>query len=931
MHSKTLIPLSVAIAAISACKPIEYAEELAQTNIEIRSTAPITGTQRLDLYIDSEAEAVLSGVVKEPTLTDFRGPPGWYHGVITGDFDGDGANDRLNTIFKYSQESTKYVNFNALSSFAYTLSMCKNSDYDKAISVLNSSFAIDPVYDGTDESAIEKQDAIDSALTEYAATFNASFNELLFVMQTDMEDDCLLNGFTADRETGARTQLAYFDTIQTDESLSSGLSQSIYDYGVSHSIDLSSVSTAIARASNLFNNNVTQIDSTATVTSPISDLGVSIFSNYDLSFSYVENSGLRLASATINGVDQTVSINLADKELSITGDVSAFSSGSYPLIVSTTDLAGNENDQTFTIIIDNTGPSASFINQYTNTATTTVQLNVVPPTGEVISVAIGGVEFSNTTGDIWEGPVDAVVGSNAIDVVATTDFGKTVTRTLTYYYDNQSITYSIIPSSVEAISTAGATPVTTSPDLLNTSNQAFDLGSNENYMLGFNNDPTVMDAENIAYFSVGFTDPVSIGSTSTNDIDVTYTLSKGSIIVKTDSLPMESINGIDAIFTLPITYDFLTSDFTEAASGDIFDLNIAATDLSGNITDVDFQFAVYNDLRIHLLEPFIDLSGSVTPSVWKDGLTTEINSIALDCAAAECELPVNSQYDHFVFDLTDASYYNPETGLSVQALTGTETPVMTIAAADQTLGFDLGISTFAAMTSSGFFDAASAADSYTNGKASFENQFPGALTAEPFEFVSDIALGGDQDRNLATIFRNGLINAAQAYTEDGVTNCTAWELDYLISGDYADDLAANGSSNPATSICSGVTSTEANRALAIHEREIAYQQGLLVEGNAYDLTVGRSHFTPAAPVLENALSVGTYSGVISFTPVYTTDSISYNVDVFVNNIFHGSYGAGEEITINTADFPSGTTVVRFENTDLYYAMTTNTLFATFSN
>lgn len=936
MITRKTLWLALAAAVTTACSPVEYADELGRNKIMLDVPGSISGTYRLSMSLESEDKPVLVTEINTDQVDDFRGPPGWYIGEIAGVLGTSGTIDKIQAVFKYNEDSVTRANFGVLGTMTHALHKCGLRQYSvqQSIDILQSAFGIDPSIQEASEAVKSDMVAINEGFQEYANELGLSYYELMVAITKDISSDCMLNGYSQNISTGARDFIDYNGSTKTATELANGISAGINKAGLLRNQNVNQIVNSIQyNSSVLFDSNIDVYDVDPAILTPITDLSVSMFSTTTLSFSYTDVVGLDYLTASIAGEDLAVSYDKLNNRFQLTFDTTKVINDTHLLLITSYDVVGNIGTHQYPVIIDNLGPSVANTRQHYNTRVAPLRLLVTPPTGLVSKVSINGVQFSKTGENSWEGNVSLHENVNEFTVNASTNFGLDVQRSITVFYDD--VAPQISAKSLEypvATATGLDAGVSNLADI-QTSTSFFDLRTIPHYDFGFRLSESEMAELGMLFLDVNAWDGYE------GDNDSGSQPEAFSSPVERIQLQVElSINGVgvkekqfgfgQAI--LPITYDFFGDHLSNITASDIVELNLRAADLAGNATVRSYALPIYNESMTHTLNAGYDLQGSFTPMVYKDGLTSNLAPIVDDEWNSSLSIDLSILYNQIAIDLSNVSYYNTERGLYTQAYPGTTTMDINMGTFDRTIMVDHGLSLYAAyLKADNQMNSTEMNDSILFGDAAFSNDFEGLLTETPYDSISQITEYSAKAN--ATIIREAFIRASNQYESTSKYQCSAFDIEKLAAYDYADDFVANKSSNPIVNYCNEFSPYDAARLIANQEREIVNELGLLEKGNEFDLKVARPHYSPVGPIAISAFDVDSYSENLTFTPVYRSETNTYNIEMYLNNEYQASYKPGEEIVIDTTAYPNGMYVVKLIMTDLYFNTTTDTFFSTFNN
>lgn len=905
---------------LSACNPIELSEELSTNKVNLKFHSIIHNTPVLRINLTAEAEPVQSGPMTNESIDDFRGPPGWYYADVTGDLDSDSDNESIKALFKYDQATVTNATFSALSTFAYSLTTCEQNprSIDKALEVIQTAFGIDPSIQNPTSEQASKFEAIEKGIESYAEELETTYTSLITIMTSDLETDCLLNGYSQNMGTGARDKINYFGTDKTAAELASGIAAKIVAWGNENNIDMyDEAHSIINSSSDLFDDRATSFDDEAPEIKATTDLEVSLFNEVSIEFSYKDLVGLNTVTANINNsVDLTPTYDHINNKITLAGDVSALPTGDYHLNITSTDISGNTGQSTFTVVVDNIGPSVALNKKHHNTSNPTLNFTVATPYGDVTEVKIGSLSLTQNTEGYWVGEGNLIYGENNLSVEASTNAGFTVTRDITAYYET---TNPVITIQSSQVATAFSGDVN-AHELV--SSDTYDFNSNISYLFGTNLISTELNSSNIPYLNIASDDPVETGSTEDGKVELKYQVKVNNVITR----PFTKLNTDPAI--LPMTFEYLGQEVIASDNSDTINISIKAIDLAGNETVNEIEFGSMNTKFKHEYNIDDGFEGDFATRIWKSGSTTEIAETIVNHSADQ-SLYLNTQYEGIQINLSGLSWSNEEGLITYSALDNRMSEVIILPTTNSSIPVGIGSSIFGAFTSSGYNSGSTASVSHSDGVSEFESKFPGVFTTEivpVLNTISDYTASAN-----AAIFREAMILAADEIADSTDPTCNALGIDYLIAQDFKDDLTSNNSNNPTSQVCEGSTPYKATKLVAKHMREISNDLGLLEESNNFDLNIGRSFYAPVNPTMVSALDVDTYSGTLAFKPKYTTDTDTYTVKAFLNGALVGTYNQDETVEIVTSDYANGVYVIRLEMTDLFYNTNIHSVFSTFEN
>lgn len=935
INQKTLW-LVIATTATLACSPVEYAEELGRNKIILEFPTAISGTHQLTMSLESEEKPVLVTEINTNEVSDFRGPPGWYIGELTGKISEDGKVKKIQSVLKYNEDSITRANFGALGSVVHALHKCDLNNYSvqQSIDIVQQAFGINPASQDESSSTIRDMNAINEGFRGYASELGLSYYDLMGVIMEDISTDCMLNGYSQDMATGARNLVSYNGHSKTAIELANGISANVNQAGLLDNHDVNALVHAMQHnSSQLFDDNVDVYDTEPVLITENDDLSISIFGTKDLSFSFTDIVGLDYITASILGHVIPVSYNKLNKTFQLTLDTTLFDNGTHTITINSIDMAGNTGTQLFPIIIDNLGPAVENTKQHYSVQNAQLSLIVTPPTGSVSSVSINGIDFVNTQDNVWEGFATLTDSINNLTVLVSTSFGLNVQRNITVYFDNVSPVVSALSSEYPVASISGSQSGLMNLYDIQSTASFFDLRRIPHYEFGLSLSKSEMTDKGMMIIEVysedgfeGNNDPNQTPeeySTPVEKIDLSVELSVNGMIVSEKDLGFGSS-------ILPITYDFFGNHLTTLSSSDSVALNFKATDLAGNTTSRSYTLPVYNESMTHTLSAGTGLTGSYMPMVYENGLTSDLEPISDQDWNSNQSIELGILYDHLSFDMSNLSYYNSEKGYYVEVYPNTHSMPIPMGSSDRDITIDHGISLYGAFLKADMvLNESDINSSIATGDMAFESSFEGLLTEIPYDTVNQITEYSAKAN--ATILREAFIRASNQYESNSNFQCSAFDIEKLAAFDYADDFIVNKTANPIVDYCNDYSPYDAARLIANQEREIVNELGLLAPGNEFDINIARPHYTPVGPIALHAFDVDVYSGNLAFTPVYRSETNSYTIEMYINNEYQASYSQGEEIVIDTTAFPNGMYVVKLVMTDLYFNTTTDTFFSTFEN
>ncbi len=403
------------------------------------------------------------------------------------------------------------------------------------------------------------------------------------------------------------------------------------------------------------------IDATGpTITTSIPPLSL-LSGIFEIPFSVTDPLGLSRVEFFIDSSSVGVAASLENPSLSL--DTSSYSDGQHTITVNAVDAIGNNSNQDFNFIFDNSAPTAIVTSpSVTNMLDYRIAGTVSDGAGG-IELSANGISASISGDGTWFADIVLFSGSNTVEIVVSDQFGNNNNFNFIVSVDQ------IDPDNVPFYSQA--TFVSNLNNFLTDTLDGHDYNESQLYVdfasAGLNGIPVSASSLNVAgipYIGVSVTDPVGSGVfTPDEDIIVDYQFTEsGTTLVPYTLAPREP--GSDNQYLVPLVTDYLSEQWLSVDRSDLTNLRFRITDNAGNETLFNYPFRSFIDI------PAININGvfrtsDVEAFNFDAGSVGGLISSCRTDSNGRCSIPIETGSQFVLLRFNNGSYVELSTNSSI--------------------------------------------------------------------------------------------------------------------------------------------------------------------------------------------------------------------------------------------------------------------------
>lgn len=920
MKRQYFIPL-ITLVALAGCQPVELADQLDTKSLSLQLTGYELDKPYLTITRMNESVSVWEGPWNGSNIQDFKGPSGEYLAKLVGTSTDSGETLTLETVFKYTSDAETALRVNTFADLAAGTASCGTEG--SAISIgskFETNLSFNPLTYQSQPSDDPLLGAMEEAYARTASELGISKRRLSSRIITDLARDCVFDDYTLDPETSAKISVSNaYDGLKGSDILQL-MAKHLEDIQLeSGTVNYAMIDALLNASEGIFaTNGQTVYDQQLPEITLLTDTTPSFFGEVQFSLQATDNVGIETLTASVGGQSFQYTLDKTNGSLSIHGDVGALGDGANTLIVTAVDHSGNTAVELFPITVDNSGPSIALASdEYVNTGSPTLDLTVTPPTGQVTSVLVNGVEFTQGTGDQWSGMLSLPEGQNTVSVTADMDFGLQKSVSLTQYVDLTDPILSLSGSST-AIALQDGTSLGSQNlvDAMQAGNY-IDYVNEDILLLGRDRTDETLSSSPVPYLVVTpsevFQGPAQ---TEADELRIDY-----QVVYPSGTTDWALLGTGESIMTM--TVEDLGVQLSDLLPSDSATVRLKVTDVAGNDSITEFPFRLYNDPAAITLSDLY-ASGTAKLNLWRNGSTYPVSTCTFN--TGECQLQAAESDELYSIDLSSVSTQTfAGDDLNVDAVSKIQ--LLPVGTSDITIQLD----PFAFMNTSLAEHLNSNGESlntaFSVAKGNLAQWFPG-LDETPLSGLNGVTSYSTQAEG--TILRSAIGRAAGRLNTERGSSCNSFNLAYKSAQDLVDDGTFNGSVDRLLDGCDQIAPDLATQYIAAAARDIMTENGLVSADAQFD-DVARRFWTPESPTVQPGLNVGTYSGDLVLSPVVKSETENYTVRIEVNDLYLTTLSPSQTYTIDTTQMVDGVYILDYLVEDGYANTGTSKLYITVDN